>query len=163
LALNYTWEGDRWRGYDIIYTATAIDFISGMNRVEFFINGELYEIIIGPGPDYVSIYPLYYEGIYNVRGFILNPKITDEYVKFYSILVTISAYEKSLPYLQADGYAYDNAGNWEKASICPPSLPATIVPGPYLFKGVILPHNYTGRIGMFFIKATFYANWGENQ
>jgi len=160
IALNYTWDGNRWRGYDIIYTATANDEMSGMNRVEFYIDDELHEIINGSGPDYVSTYPFYYEGIYNVRGFILNPKITDDYVKFYSILVTISVLCKDMNVPQC-AYAYDNAGNWDFATIVPPPLPATIVPGPYLFKGVILPNNYTGRIGMFFIKATFYDNWGK--
>jgi len=161
--MMYTWEGNRWVGYTLIYQLFANDTMSGMNRAEFYINGELHEIIFGPGPDYVSTYPLYYEGIYNVRGFILNPKITDNYVKFYCLLVTISAYEKSLPHLTACANFYDNAGNWDFATIVPPSLPATIVPGPYLFKGVILPNNYTGRIGMFFIKATFYDNLGGTQ
>ena len=127
-----------------------------MNRVEFYINGELHETIIGPGPNYESIYPLYYEGIYNVRGFILNPEITDEYVKFYSILVTISAYEKSLPHLTAHANFYDNAGNWDFVTIVEPSLPAPIVPGIFLFQNMTLPNNYTGHIGRFFIKATFY-------
>jgi hypothetical protein len=154
--MNYTWSGNHWIGFTLIYYPYAFDLMSGMNRVELYIQGVFYGINISPGPNYEFVYPLCDEGVYNVRGFILNPKITDNYVKFYCLLVTIFAHEKSSPYLQADAYAYDNAGNREKASIYPPSLPATIVPGPYLFKGVILPNNYTGRIGMFFIDATFH-------
>jgi len=157
IALNYTWDGNRWRGYDVIYTATANDKMSGMNRVEFYIDDELHEIINGSGPDYVSTYPFYYEGIYNVRGFILNPKITDDYVKFYSLLVTISVLYKDMNVPQC-AYAYDNAGNWDFATIAQPSLPVTIVPGIFLFQNVILPNNYSGFVGRFFIKATFYNN-----
>jgi len=156
VAMNLTFEGDRWRGYDYIYQAYAIDKMSGMNRTEFYINDELYETIIGPGPNYESIYPMYYEGTYNVRGFILNPEITDEYVKFYSMLVTISVMEKYLPHLVVKAYVYDNAGNWDFVTIVEPCLPASIVPGIFLFQNVILPNNYSGFVGRFLIKATFY-------
>jgi len=161
--MNFTYEGNRWVGYTLIFYPVAFDSMSGMNRVELYFNGELYEISFEPGPYYKFIYSLNYEGVYNVRGFILNPRITVNYVKFYCLLVTISAGHKSLYSWEAKVYAYDNARNWDYTTLVPPWLPATIVPGPYLFKGVILPNNYTGRMGLFFIDATFNDNWGNAQ
>jgi hypothetical protein len=50
--LTYEWEGNEMTGYDIFMTATASDDTSGMDRVEFFLNEGLQEIVAGPGPTY---------------------------------------------------------------------------------------------------------------
>ena len=163
VCMNYTWVGNRWIGFILIFYPSAFDIMSGMNRVEFYLNGELYNSSFEPGPNYEFSYPLYYKGAYNIRGFIFNPKITDNYVKFYALLVGISAKENLLHSFVAKAFAYDNAGNWDYAEIIPYSFPASIAPGPYLLEGIILPNNYTGRIGMFFIDATFYDTWGGTQ
>jgi len=155
-ALCYTYRRNPWHGWDIIYTVSAIDSMSGMNRVEFYkwnANNtyELREIITGPGPIYTWFH--HYPSLW-VRGLICHKMITDEYVKFYAVIVTISG--------NWDGgegakvIAYDNAGNWDYKEIEFPSHPLTIEPGTYLFQNVTLPNNYTGNIGRFFIRATFY-------
>jgi len=152
--LTYTWEGNGLCKYVIIFSAGASDLTSGMNRVEFYINKVIQRTIVGPGPIYVWEYPSSYE----VRGFILNPEILEDYVKFHARIVMISG---------ASGYiisncvtravAYDNAGNEAWRELYPPTFRAPIIkPGFYLFRDVTLPNNYTGYIGRFFIKATFY-------
>jgi len=127
-----------------------------MNKVEFYANGELQETVNGYGPTYQWVY--HYPSFYslNVRGLIRNKEITDEYVKFYSMIVIISGLGKEdLPLISA--YAYDNAGNKEIDKILSPSPKVIISPGIYLFKNLTLPNNYTGFIGKSFIKAIFYV------
>jgi hypothetical protein len=48
-------------GWLFEFTAIAVDAMSGMDRVEFFLNNELQEIIEDPGPEY--IWTLYYTPI----------------------------------------------------------------------------------------------------
>jgi hypothetical protein len=50
--LTYTWRGKK-PPYEFIFKATAIDAISGMERVEFWVNDDLYETVYGTGPEYV--------------------------------------------------------------------------------------------------------------
>jgi len=159
--LSYNITGDSWSGEVCIFAAKTEDAMSGMNRTEFYINDELYETVIGPGPLYESIYHFYYPDRFNVRGFILNPEFTDEYVKLYCLLVCIYVVGKYLPSLIPRVYAYDNAGNMEWDEIENPSHPAINEPGIYLFQTIELPHNYTGYIGKYFIHAIFYYSLGE--
>ena len=44
--------GNKWQGWDFEFTATANDDMSGMDRVEFYLNNELQETIFGQGPEY---------------------------------------------------------------------------------------------------------------
>ena len=53
--IDLTYEvtgGNPIEGWRFIFTATAIDVISGMERVEFFFNNELLETVYGLGPTY---------------------------------------------------------------------------------------------------------------
>jgi hypothetical protein len=163
ISINYSIWRKYWKGYLYTYNIEALDKMSGMNRTEFFVNGELQETIIGPGPMYEYTYPLYYTDRYNVIGLIRNRKITDEYVKFNSIIVFVDIIRTTMPSFVQRFYAYDNAGWWSYAEILNPHHPVSIVPGLYLFQNMTLPHRYNGTIGRFFIKATFFDEIGVNQ
>jgi hypothetical protein len=147
--------GNQIQGWEITFTATATDDTSGMNKVEFYLDDILQETVTGPGPTYQSVcrlppsYPLYE---LKARGLILNPEITDEYVKFFAIIVIIIGLYYNYHF---SAYAYDNAGNWDFYSIENPKPPSSVSPGIYLFKNLTLPSNYTGYIGKYFVKATF--------
>jgi hypothetical protein len=47
------WKFWQYPDYDWEFTANATDYESGMDRVEFYINNELQEIVTGPGPIYI--------------------------------------------------------------------------------------------------------------
>jgi hypothetical protein len=152
IEINWTWIKKPWRYYEFIYYATCSDGMSGMNRIEFYRPfDKLYLTIIGSGPYYNWSY--FFPSV-SVGGLIRNPEITDDYVKFYAVMVMIFGIGESSWACRT--YAYDNAGNFGYFDIFDSHFPATIVPGIYLFQNVTLPNNYTGHIGRFFIKATFY-------
>jgi hypothetical protein len=44
--------GNPWQGWDLVFTATATDLYSGMDRVEFFLNDGLQDTVYGSGPEY---------------------------------------------------------------------------------------------------------------
>jgi hypothetical protein len=163
ITMDYTWEGNLWQGWDFLYTATAIDAMSGMDRVEFYKNDELQKNITSPGPTYEWTDEHYFPSFQKlqVRGFICNLNMTNDYVTFYAILVLNLGFEEIYPHIRA--YAYDSAGNWDYAEIEQPSKLVTIPPGTYislsLFQKVTLPNDYEGYIGRFFINATFYNRW----
>ena len=53
--ISITYEitgGNMIIGYEITFTATATDDMSGMERVEFYLNNVLQETVFGPGPVY---------------------------------------------------------------------------------------------------------------
>jgi hypothetical protein len=52
LDLMYEWSGDK-PPYLFTFIVTATDDTSGMERVEFYMNGKLKETVYGPGPKYV--------------------------------------------------------------------------------------------------------------
>ncbi|MFA5102979.1 MAG: hypothetical protein WC525_07475 [Candidatus Thermoplasmatota archaeon] len=56
IIMDYTWEGNPWHGYTFIFTASCNDALSGMEKVEFYFNGELQETVMGAGPEYVWSY-----------------------------------------------------------------------------------------------------------
>ena len=141
--------GDLWHGWDLLFTATATDDMSGMHRVEFYISDKLQETVIGPGPTYE--WEVHYSIYFRVRGLIRNLEITEEYVKFYAIIVIIS----ELPFHNTySACAYDNAGNSAEDEIYAGPL-VSFRQGIYLFQSLTLPNNYTGYIGRFFISAIF--------
>ncbi|KYK25231.1 hypothetical protein AYK24_10445 [Thermoplasmatales archaeon SG8-52-4] len=45
--------GNKWQGWDFEFTATATDAMSGMDRVEFYLNNQIQTTIEGLGPEYV--------------------------------------------------------------------------------------------------------------
>lgn len=150
-------------GWFIILTVTADDVHSGMNRVEFYRglyqSQYLFDTVFGPGPTYHAVYP----DKYRVRGFIRDTVITDDYMILYSLLVSVSSVPKKWTIDDFGGYlcayAYDDAGNWDFQTIeqpcCFPLSGIHYSSGLYLFKEMLLPHNYTGYIGRYFIDATF--------
>ena len=138
-----------------MFTAITTDETSGMNKAEFYINNELQETIYGPGPAYEWEFlfpPLY--GL-KARGLIRNLEITDEYVKFYAVIVIILGI-KNFSYIIPKAYAYDNAGNYNFDEIPQPSRIPTISPGLYMFENLTLPKDYAGFIGKSIIFARFY-------
>ncbi|MHA2390250.1 MAG: OmpL47-type beta-barrel domain-containing protein [Candidatus Hodarchaeales archaeon] len=153
--LIYYVDGDWKESWDLLFTATAWDATSGMERVEFYINDELKETVYGSGPEYQWTFPyLIFTGNIRIRGLIYNPKITEEHVKFFSFLIIIIPYYDGGNYsIDPSAYAYDKAGNWDYDII---EEPKTIEPGFNLFRSVTLPNNYTGYIGRFLINAEFY-------
>jgi hypothetical protein len=155
IELTYEWS-DNKIPYKFTFNTTAVDAKSGMNRVEFynFFNG-FQKTIYGPGPYYIweiKLYPTP-SNKFDVIGLISNLEISDESVRFYAVIVKISRQFEYIIFVRA--YAYDNAGNWDYDDTVAPSLSVNIVPGFYLFKNLILPNNYTGYIGRYFIWATF--------
>jgi hypothetical protein len=67
--------GNRWQGYDFEFTATATDAMSSMERVEFYLNNELKETVIHPGPEYIWKYrywpiprALFWAKAYDIAG-----------------------------------------------------------------------------------------------
>ena len=52
---DFTYEiigGNRWQGWDWLFTVNTTDAMSCMNRVEFYLNGVLQETVYGSGPIY---------------------------------------------------------------------------------------------------------------
>ena len=157
--IEINWTGIRkpWRYYEFIYYATCSDGMSGMNGIEFYRPfDKLYLTIIGSGPYYNWSY--FFPSV-SVGGLIRNPEITDDYVKFYAVMVMIFGIGESSWACRT--YAYDNAGNFDYFDIFDSHFSATIVPGLYLFQNLTLPNNYSGYIGRFFVKATFYDSIEE--
>jgi hypothetical protein len=147
-------------GYDLTFTATATDELSGMNKVEFYLNNytnsSLQKTIIGPGPTYQWMYHLSSFSGLNIIGLIINPEITNDYVKFFAVFVLVMGFvNQSLPFW-VSAYAYDNAGNYAFYETENPTPKSSLSPGVYIFKNLMLPNDYKGDIGEFFIKASFY-------
>jgi len=146
----------RFSGWFFEFTAYAVDEMSGMDCVEFYLNGEMMATIHDSGPEYTWIYhfPGLSDSKFKVRGFICDLEITDEYVDFYAFMVKISKDQLDEHIFYAWGY--DNAGNRKCDGIDHPTIPIdTIYPGLYYLRRFTLPNNYTGYIGNFFIYATF--------
>ena len=150
--------GNRWQGWDILLTATAVDIMSGMERVEFYYNDKLQETVNGSGPYYecvIKMYPSDFDFYsFFVRGLICNLEITEEFVNFYSIITFIRLKNWEGP-PEMYAIAYDFAGNYEFDEILNPCTSTNISPGFYLFQSLKLPNNYSGHLGRFYISATF--------
>ena len=149
--LTYSIEHDIYFGWIWVFYANASDWTSGMDYVEFYKDDVLQATVMGHGPSYEWIWDYFF--LNNVRGLILNPEISDEYVKCYAIMViTFDRMWNFYEYFYA--YGYDKAGNRQKDSVSeghPPDYPPKI----YLFQNITLPNNYTGYIGRYFIWAEF--------
>ena len=136
------------------FTATATDVTSKINRVEFYMNEILQDTIYGPGPEYV--WEISFDIDYVIKGFIRNLNITDEYVKFYAILVKTSyGYDTNLSSFRFPLVkAYDNAGNYKYDEIIPPCTPQQPL-DTKMFKWYKFPNDYEGYIGSYYIDAIF--------
>jgi hypothetical protein len=133
----------------------AIDETSGMDRVEFYIDGELIELKNGSGPKYNftfvwsgehihSIFEFYHydkagwwidDTVYNIHptqtsysGLIYNPIIKENNVSFYSIL--------TIEHFWTSGYPVRRI---------------------IMFKHFVYPNDYHGYIGRNIILATFHT------
>ena len=153
--------GNRWKGWDFLFNATADDLISGMDRVEFYVNDTLQESINGTGPYYecvIKLFPFDYDfNSFFVRGLICNLEITEEFVNFYSIFTFIRLKSWGDP-PKIYAVAYDLAGNYKINEIMNPKISTDITPGIYLFQKLTLPNSYTGHVGRFFVSAIFETN-----
>ena len=155
---NYTWEEKYWKGYIFIFNIEAYDASSGINRTEFFVNGVHQETIIDPGPHYEYRYPLFLMDRCKVIGLIRNREITDNYVKFHSIIVFVTVVSTLGVTFAPRFYAYDNAGWSEYFEFSTPTCQASIKPGLYVSQYMVLPNDYTGYVGRFLVKATFFGD-----
>jgi len=148
--LRYSVDFDLYLGWIFTFTAWATDSISGMERVEYYLNGDIQKIIYGGGPEYVWIWDCC--KINNFIGLIRNKEITEENIRFEAILV-VSIENNYLNASNATVYGYDNAGHMNYDN---PSFPFSH-PFCKLFhsQNITLPNNYKGFIGNNFIFARF--------
>jgi hypothetical protein len=151
---DFYWDAHLVDGkWYVVFTCNAYDTISGMNRVEFYMEGILKKTVTEAGPIYEWTTPWNRS---HVGGITCFPRITEDYVKFFAIIVKIT--ETNLHYMRVfmEAVAVDNAGNSEYEWISFSSHnPVVINPGIYLFKYMILPNDYEGHIGRFRINAMF--------
>ena len=130
-----------------IFTATATDDTSGMERVEFYNYSKLQEVVYGSGPEYHWTVTLDFWSSY--WGFICKKEIKEEYIRFFAICIQKQIVSDNLYSFSA--YAYDNAGNSDSDWLQNhPSRPEY-----YYFKWITLNNDYEGYIGRFLIFATF--------
>lgn len=138
------------RLFVFIFTATAADSMSGMDRVEFYMDDVYKETIIGSGPIYEWIWKN--KNYSNIAGIIHRREITEEYVKFYAVFVIAEEPVQVLPDIYS--YAYDKAGNSDSdmlTGLCYPGSFYNIL----ISQNLTLPNNYKGYIGNFLICAKF--------
>jgi hypothetical protein len=140
------------------FTCNAVDETSGMDRVEMYICDGNYETIEGSGPTYeftpiqwsYNAFKMVVFGFYHydkagnkesdfidggggpphqsITGIVLNPKISDQNVTFFAMIVRWKYY---------DGWDVSERRT-------------------YIIEHLTLPNDYTGYIGRFFICANFY-------
>ena len=146
--LTYEWSGTH-SPIEFIFIATANDETSGMERVEFYINSELQEIIYGPGPEYILIKLLYF--VRKVIALICNLEISEDFVKFFAFIAYVGPVT---PVYIFSAYAYDNAGNMDYDVIKDPV--GYYEDGMYLLKRFTFEHGYEGYLGRNFIFADFF-------
>jgi hypothetical protein len=136
---------------EFVFWAYAYDDTSRMNRVEFYKDKVLQSIDYGSGPTYCCVMKIIF--FWRVFGLILNLNISEDFVKFFSIIVYIGWYEQQ-PDIRF--YAYDNAGNWDFDMIYYPYDYYPPETGIYLFQNFTFTNNYKGFIGKHFVNARFY-------
>jgi len=142
--------GDAIHGWELYNRANATDFISGMERVEFYIESDHKGTIYGPGSDYECWCNFSFG--FRLFGLIHNTEITEEFVYFDALIVILTG----LPEFAFNiAEAYDNAGNsaWDGMGLGVGS--PSHIDEIYLFQDITLPNNYTGYIGRYFIWAEF--------
>ncbi len=129
------------------FTANCSDATSGMNYTEFYLNGKLRETD--------ADYPYEWTYNYDTPPLTLIGIIKKAQFSGYITIPIIIGITKNNRDLIPEAKAYDNAGN--NASVtggfgyCPPYCLM-------LSKVLVLPNNYTGHLGRFFVHATFYEN-----
>ena len=129
----------------INFVAVTQDKISGIEKVEFYFFSDL------KGVDYDYPYEILLCPSANVKvfGFIFPPTV-DIDVRFRSIYIGFYGYWSKV--WAPSCVAYDKAGNHAYDMIFgQPEFPS----GWSKFENIILPKNYTGNIGRFFINANF--------
>ena len=134
--------------YEFIFDIRANDKTSKMNRVELLVEGKSYEIIYGPGPDYIFYLTQDYD--ISIKGFICKRNITDEYVKFYAILISEFWIGDTFYHLPG-ACAYDNAGNYKIDEL----TESPEIPEIKTFTWYKFPNDYKGTIGSYHINAIF--------
>jgi len=148
--IDLTWEAYEEDGiWYVIFTVWCDDDTSGIDRLEFFINGNLESVDITP--PFEMVWTITIAPKYSVKGLICGRQFDEQNLSFYALLVKIKQYWpwSSQKFSVA---VYDNAGNVIKEEIkfdVPPIIKIQ------LFKRLTFPNNYTGRIGLFFINAEF--------
>ena len=145
--LTYEWSGTH-SPYEFTFFTTANDETSGMERVEFYINGELEGTVYGPGPEYTLVKLLYFN--ITVKALICNLEISDDFVKFFAFIAFV---KPTGPPYAFFSYAYDIAGNSAFDSLKSPfdSYGSRL----YLLKRFTFEHGYEGYLGRYFIFADF--------
>jgi hypothetical protein len=152
--------GNPYQGWEFIFTATANDETSGIERVEFYMNDLKMFTVYGVGPNYkwnVTLHT-FVENTFNVRGLIYDLEINDDFVKFKTFIVRISKHFQSCRNVILESCGFDEAGNIAFDNIINPTFGKSINSGIYIFKSITLPNNYIGHIGKNFIFATFHVN-----
>lgn len=122
------------------------DSLSGINHVDFFINGNY--VLTLHSPPYVTMffYPMCYPPCH-FRGYILAPHVMGDNISFFVFRGTINNQSNY------SCWVYDNAGNIyfdEPDYGHDPYLSYNI-----FFKWVVFPNDYTGYAGRFFVNASF--------
>jgi hypothetical protein len=144
-------------GWEYIFTATADDDCSGLDRAEYYLNGTLQETIIGSGPKYKWYYNSTPQSPFFVYGIIFYPRISEDFITFFAIMVLIGGSSPNpLRNKTINVFVYDIAGNCGKDKVFWPSHYEPIIPGIYRFEKLTLPNNYQGHLGLFFIDAKFF-------
>lgn len=132
----------------IIFTANATDATSGMNYVEFYINGVLKET------DREAPYQWSWNGYVELSlpltltGFTKKPTIIDNNI---TIPIRFGIGKDGSSMVVPKIIGYDNAGN--NASSCTglPHFPYFLI----ISQTFVVPNHYTGYLGRFFVHATF--------
>jgi len=133
----------------IIYTAVCSDNTSGMNRVEFYMNGILRETDL-EAPYYWTYF--FYTYPFTLTGVIKKPQFSEDNI---AIPVIIGVIKPNRWNLSFSAIPYDNAGNNA-------SVQQSYYYGPFFawvfFETLIMPNHYKGYLGRFFVHALFFEN-----
>lgn len=137
-SLSYTFNQDQ-----ILLKANVNEYLSGINKVEFYHGGELI------GMDYEEPFEAVtnssINGFYPIKGLIFNPQFYNDSISFYAIIVLIKHQGTVFTSI-----ASDNAGNVNQDNV-----PFMLLPYIESFQRLTFPNNYFGHIGKFFINARF--------
>jgi hypothetical protein len=142
-------------GWEFIIGAVATDYISGMEKVEFYVNLELQGTVYGPGPEYewLYIYPGKTNQPFKVRGFIRNLVVTEDNVSFYAYIIRVTGFPLVHNSFMVCGY--DKAGNWQCDQYIGSSSYDSKTSIIYSLRNLTFQNDYRGFIGKYFIFATF--------
>ena len=130
----------------IIFIANCSDHTSGVNRIEFYMNGILRETDVEEPYEWTYFYDTM---SFTLTGIIKKPQFSEENITI-PVLVGVISYNQNLTF---KAICYDNAGN---KAFCEPDW--SLWPSVFwvLSKTLVLPNNYSGHVGWFFVHATFY-------